>query len=347
MDRIIGRRLILGGSGLSLMAFPTRVFANARVIKGIGSTFAASVMRDWIAGVKPSLDWTIEYEALGSVDGRNRLKSGDASFALTDEPMTAEALKLAELAQFPVLFGGIVPVVNLPGIASNQLQLTAELLGSLYTGGIKTWNDPKIAAVNPGVKLPDVEVKPVALATPTGPMRGATHTLTQYLLMTNADWRARHGDRITKRWSVGYMVTSAENMVETMKVVPGSLGYGSIGYATGNGLAMVRLRNQAGKTVAASVDSLRATKSQVDWSKPTALLPELLNAPGNDSWPITNTTYALIPAVPTDRAKGAAIQAFFTYIATNGEDAANRMHATALPPAARGLVQQILRQHAS
>lgn len=347
MDRRTGRRLVLAASGLSLLGLPVAATADNRVIKGEGSTFAASVMNDWIGETKQSLGWTVEYSARGSGEGRNRIKAGYVDFALSDEPMPDDVLKLGGLAQFPVLFGGIVPLVNLPGITSNQLRLTAELLGALYTGGIKTWNDPRIAAINPGLKLPDTEVQPVSLATPNGPLFGATHTFTQYLLATNADWRSRHGDRITKRWAVGSMVSSAENMVETMKVLPGSMGYGSIAYATRNGLTMVGLRNKAGKNVAASIDSLRATKSQVDWSKPTAMLPELIDRPGDASWPITNVTFALIPLAPKDRAKGDAVRTLFTHVVTNGEAAANKMHATALPAAARPLILTTLRQYAS
>ena len=344
---MIGRRRLLVLSGVSLMGVTGQAVSATPVLKGAGSSFAASVMRDWAAGAKSSLGLDIEYAGNGSGDGRNRVKAGDVDFALSDEPMSAAQLDQSGLIQVPVLFGGIVPVVNLPGIGNNQLRLSGELLGAIYTGAIKSWNDPKIIAANPGVKLPDADIRPIAQATPHGPPSGTTFTFTQYLLMTNADWRARHGDKITKRWAVGSMVATGADMVETMKVLPGSLGYASIGYAASRDLTTVRLRNKAGQVVAADIGSLRATTARIDWTKPESLQPNLLDLPGDATWPITAATYGLFPAVPKDRLVGEAVRELFSLIVTKGEEAANRMHASALPPAAREIALLTLSRQAS
>ncbi len=347
MNHVIGRRQILAIGGVSLIASAGTAFAAPPVIKGAGSSFAASVMRDWITEAKAALGLEIEYAASGSGDGRNRVKAGDVDFALSDEPMPAAMLNQSGLVQIPVLFGGIVPVVNLAGIRSGQLRLSAELLGAIYTGGIKMWNDPRIVAVNPGLKLPDAEIRPIAQATPNGPPSGTTFTFTQYLLMTNADWRARHGEKVTKRWAVGSMVATQADMVETMKVLPGSLGYASIGYATTRDLTTVTLRNRSGQVVAATIESLRATTARLDWTKAESLQPNLLDLPGDASWPITVATYAVLPVAPKDRTIGEAVQALFNHVVTKGEAAANRMHASALPPAAKELALHAMRQPAS
>jgi len=337
--------MVMGGA--TLLGAVGKAHAADKVLAGAGSSFAASVMTDWIAAAKSGLDWDIEYLAKGSGDGRNKVIAGDVDFALSDEPMTAEALKQAQLTQIPVLFGGIVPVVNLPGIADERLTLTAALLGGIYAGKIKTWNDPGIAAANPGVTLPNIEIRPVSQGTPNGPLSGTTFTFTQYLLLNNDDWRARHGDKITKRWAVGSMVATAGDMVETMKVLTGSVGYLSIGYARSRNLTTVKLRNRSGQVVAANVQALRGCTSQIDWTKAEALMPNLLDAPGDTSWPITASTYALIPVASQRRANAEAVREFFSFVVTKGEEAANRMHASSLPPAARELALHALRHHAS
>lgn len=333
--------------GASLLGSARMAFAASPGIKGAGSSFAAPVMRDWMADAKATLGFEIDYVGNGSGNGRNGVIARDVDFALSDEPMSGSALGQADLLQIPVLFGGIVPVVNLAGIGDNHLQLSAELLGAIYTGGIRMWNDPRIVAANPGLKLPDAEIRPIAQATPNGPLSGTTFTFTQYLLMTNPDWRARHGEKITKRWAVGSMVATQADMVETMKVLPGSLGYASIGYAASRNLTTVRLRNHAGQVVAATTASLRATTERIDWTKAESLQPNLLDLAGDATWPITVATYALFPVTPKDRLSGEAVRAFFNIVVTNGEAAANKMHASALPPAARELALHAMRRSAS
>lgn len=343
MTILLGRRHMLFGVGAALVPLPS-IAADLAPIIGAGSSFASRAVAGWIEGLGAAK--RISYDPVGSGNGRTRVLAGEVDFALSDEPMTAEQLRNGGLIQIPVVFGGIAPVVNLPGVETERLVLTSELIAAIYVGAIRTWNDPRIAAVNPGMKLPELDVRPVHQATPNGPPSGTTFTFTQYLLATTSDWRAKHGTAITKRWAVGSMVATATFMAETVKVMSGALGYTSFGDAAGHGLATVRLVNKAGKPTAARVDGLQSAVAQVNWSSPGAMEPSLLDLSGEATWPIVTATYALVPQAPADRAKAESVRDFMSYVVSSGQPGAERARAAALPASARDPALLRLRQAA-
>ena len=334
----LGRRALLGAAGC-VFAMSAAKGAGVTPIFGAGSSFIDPVMRRWVALVPGALGVQPSYDPVGSGNGRNKILAGDVDFGAFDEPMAADKLANGGLVQFPLVFGGIVCAVNLPGLAVNRLRLTGTLLGGIYAGAIKKWNDPKIVAVNPGVALPDVDIHPVSQGTPNGPMPGTTFNFTQYLLATNQDWRDKHGPAITKRWAVGSMVASNAFMVETLKVLPGAIGYMSFGEAAKARVTTVAMMNKAGQTVDATAAALAAATEQADWAKSPDLVVNLLDLPGERSWPIVIATYALLPREPKKNAE--ALQSLFRFI-IDEPTAATQNFAAPMPAAVRIAVRAML-----
>lgn len=322
MANLLHRRSFLHAVTLgSMVAVPGFARATGLRILGGGSSGVGAPMQAYIATVPASLGFTVSYTATNSGDGRNRVLAGDLDFAMSEEPMEADKLDMKGFMQFPLVESGICCVVNIPGVADNRLRLTASVLGAIYTGRIKAWNDPAIAAINPGLALPDLEIRVLARGTPNGPPSGTTFTFTQYLLNNNPDWRQRHGEKITKRWAVGSMVSDTGQMLENLKNLTGAIGYLTVDSAIRTGLPKAMLRNKAGKFVAPSTESIKAAATQADWAKTKNLDPDMLDLPGDATWPIVSPVYAILPRQPQDAARGQATRAFFEHLLTGGLDA--------------------------
>ncbi len=328
MRALIGRRALLGATGGWFMASSIAKAAEPTPIAGAGSSFVEPVMRRWIKALPAALGVEASYEPNGSSKGRNAVLAGDVDFGMSDEPMPDDKLVTGNLVQFPLAFGALVCVVNIPGIEENQLALTPSVLAGIYAGAIKKWNDPRIVAINSSIKLPDLDIRPVSEGTPAGAMSGSTYNFTQYLLATNQDWRDKYGPAITKRWAVGSMVANNTYMTETVGLLSGSIGYVPLGLAAKNKMATVLLRNNAGKAVAATSASIAAAVGHADWAHTPNLVTNLLNLPGDEAWPITVATYAL---VPKSSKHPEAMRNFLRFVITKPEVVA-RVYAAAMPP---------------
>lgn len=329
----LSRRALLGGVGWGLLAC---VDANAAdtvpiPITGAGSSFIDPVVRRWLALVPPDLGVEASYDPVGSGNGRNRVLAGDVDFGASDEAMPDDKLADGSLIQFPLVFGGIVCAVNIPGVADNQLVLTGPLLAGIYTGAIRKWNDPRIVAENAGLALPDLDIHPVSEGTPNGAMPGTVFNFTQYLLATNRDLRDKYGSKMGRRWAVGSMSPTNAFMVETIKVLPGGIGYMSFGAAEKAKVAKARLLNKAGKAVTATSAALAAATRQADWAHSPGLVVNLLDLAGDESWPIVVATYALVPKEPKHPE---ALRKFMRFI-IDEPTAAPSVFAAPMPPAVR------------
>ncbi len=344
MALLLNRRSLIAGAAGSLIALPRMARAEETQIVGAGSSFIKPVMQRWIDHTPATLGVKASYTAIGTGTAQTRILSGDLDFAAVELPLPADKVTNGELLQFPVAFGALVCVATLPGIKKDQIALTGALLGGIYAGAIKVWNDPRIAAVNPGVTLPEMDIRPFRLDTPSGAVFSTTFTFTQYLLRTNPDWREKYGEAVPKRWAVGSMATNAESMVDSLDGIQGGIGYVPLGLAMNRGLTTLTIKNAAGKAVSADLASVRATVAQVDWSATQDLVPKLLDLPGERSWPIVLPTYALIQQHPSDRARGAAVRKFLKFAVTEGAEAAAQAFAAELPPAPRAKVLALLAQ---
>lgn len=283
---------------------------------GAGASFPNAVYQKWIEMAKTQANLSITYSSAGeAAGGQNQILAREVDFAVSGLPMPAEMRTNGNLVQFPVLIGAVVPIVNLPDIASGQVKLDGAVLGRIFTGAIKTWNDPAIAALNPGLTLPSIEIRPVSIR--DGGL-GASFGFTQYILAADASWRERHGTVVTKRWAVGSTVGSAGDMIEAVKTLPGALGYVPYGLAARARMSFVALRNPAGLFVTPSIDGIREAAARADWAGAKDLVMTLVNQPGEASWPIAQTSYAQMARDPKDPARNQAARRFFDFAFSQG-----------------------------
>lgn len=318
----IRRRSLMAVSAMTVIGGAAR--ADDRDITGAGTAFVTARVKLWIRQVQRSIKANFVYEGIGNHNGLSKLLANEADYTTTDLPLSEEKLAEAGLYQFLIGYGGLVPIINVPGIASEQLVLNGEILAGFYGGVIKKWNDPKIAALNAGVTLPDLDVRPFHLGAPGAAMQSITHHFTQYLLATNPDWRAKYGPVITKRWAVGSMVPIMETMADNILAIPGSIGYMPAGRAKAERMVMVKLPNAAGKLVTGSFDAVSATVARASGAG-TGGVPNLINLPGPDSWPIVLPSYAVLPRQPKNPERAALVAAFFKNAITNGGPVSERL----------------------
>ena len=342
MGKLLRRRgLIAGAAGLLVAARKPAAAAEIGIAGG-GSSFINPVMQNWTRMASAPLGLTATYAVLGAGTAQSKVLAGDLDFAAMELPLAADTLESGHLTQFPVAFGALAVVVNIPEIASSKVQLDGVLLAEIYAGSIKKWNDPKIVALNEGVRLPELDIKPVHLAIPGGSVFSTTHAMTQYLLATNPAWREKFGTTVKGRWAVGAMTSNAENLVEVLKSVPGSIGYAALGTVVKSGLATALLRNRAGQAMKADSASLQAAVAQVDWAKSPGLVTNTIDLPGAGSWPLVLTTYALIKQDLADKARAETVRKFFRFALAEGAEGALQSSATSLPSGLRTMVQSLM-----
>ena len=306
---------------------------------GAGASFPNTVYQKWIEMAKAEANLSIVYSSAGeAAGGQNQILAREVDFAVSGLPMPAEMRRNANLVQFPVLIGAVVPIVNLPDVASGQVKLDGAVLGRIFTGAIKTWNDPAIVALNPGVALPAIEIRPVSIR--DGGL-GASFGFTQYILAADASWRERHGTIVTKRWAVGSTVGSAGDMIETVKTLPGALGYLPYGLASRARMTLVALRNPAGHFVTPSIDGIREAAANADWDGAKELVMTLVNQPGAASWPIAQTSYAQMARDPKEPARNQAARRFFDFAFNNGTTIMADFGFVPLPEAVRARVREV------
>ncbi len=285
---------------------------------GAGGNTIRPIMTRWTEAQAKTLGLEITYQAIGSPLGTSKILAGEVDFAVLEIPLTDEQLGEANLFQFPLAFASIVFVVNIPGVATNQLALTGQLLGAIYWGKIKKWNDPKIVAANPGLALPDLDISPVHHAVPGGATFGDTLGVTSYLLAANADWQAKFGNTLPKRWCVGSMTATGETMTETIRSLEGSIGYLPLGAAARAKLSIVSKRDASGKSVVAGPESLTAAVQAIDWAKTPNLVGKMVDLPGDNVWPIVIASYGVVPKNARKVSNPGGVKAFFKFILTEG-----------------------------
>lgn len=310
-------------------------------IRGGGSSFVSPVMGRWTeAAGKRGMD--VSYSVLGTGIAQNQILAAEIDYGAVELPIAADRLAMSSLIQFPVVFGAIAIVVNIAGIADGQLKLNANLLGGIYGGTIKNWNDPRIAEANPGLHLPDTEVHPVFLGDPAGSLFSTSTTLARYLIANNADWQQRFAGGLRARWATGTMVPTAAAMVPVMQSRPGGIGYMALGTALSGKLTRATIQNKNGEAALPSADSLKAAVSKIDWAASPDLVVNAVDRPGAGVWPLVLPTYITIAGNPKNPERAAAVRAFFTFVVNEGGDQVATSHAEPLPPEVRVKVLAML-----
>lgn len=306
----------------------------AEQITGAGSTFVYPVLSKWSDSYSKAKGTQVNYQSIGSGGGIAQIKAATVDFGASDAPLPPAQLSQMGLAQFPVVIGGIIPVVNIEGIAAGQMRFTGKLLADLYLGNIKKWNDPEVAAVNPGVKLPDQAVTIVHRSDGSG----TTFNWVNYLSKVSPDWKSKVGEGTSVSWPVGVGGKGNEGVAEYVNRIKGSIGYVEYAYVLQNKMKYGLVQNHAGKFISPTIASFQAAAASAEWTKAQDFYLVMTDAPGEDAYPITATTFVLMYKAPKDEARSKAALAFFKYAFESGVDAAKSLDYVPLPPP---LVQQI------
>ena len=327
-------RPILAAAAIAALGMVGSGAARATDISGAGSTFVYPVLAKWAADYAAKTGTRVNYQSIGSGGGIAQIKAGTVDFGATDQPLASDDLAKSNLAQFPVIVGGIVPVVNIAGISAGKLKLTGPVLADIYAGKIKNWNDPAIVKINPGVNLPGAAISVVHRSDGSG----TTFNFTHYLSQVSPAWKSGEGEGKTVNWPVGVGGKGNEGVAAYVKQLPNALGYVEYAYVMQNHMSYALLQNAAGNFIAPSPAAFGAAASTADWAHAKDFNLVMTNAPGAQAYPIAASTFILLPKSPSNKAKSAAAIAFFKHALEKGQDQANKLDYVPLPDP---LVQQI------
>ncbi|MBI0325623.1 phosphate ABC transporter substrate-binding protein PstS [Burkholderia plantarii] len=301
------------------------VAAHAADITGAGSTFAMPIYTKWAAEYQQTGGAKVNYQGIGSSGGLKQIIAKTVDFAGSDAPLKDDELAKEGLFQFPTVVGGIVPVVNIPGIKAGEITLSGEVLGDIYLGKIKKWNDPAIVALNPKVKLPDLDIAVVRRADGSG----TSFIWTNYLSKVNADWKAKVGEGTTVNWPTGTGGKGNDGVAAFVQRLPGAIGYVESAYAKKNAMIYTDLKNASGAVVAPKAETFAAAAAGANWSQ--SFYQILTNEQGKDAWPIVGATFVLLHAKQDKPEQGAETLKFFDWAFKNGGKAATDLDYISLP----------------
>ena len=308
--------------------------ASTQQITGAGSTFVYPVLSAWAADYQKQAGTSVNYQSIGSGGGISQVKAGTVDFGATDQPLTSDELAQNNLAQFPVVIGGIVAVMNVPGLNSGELKLTGPLLADIFAGRVKSWSDPAIAKLNPGVKLPSANIAVVHRSDGSG----TTFNFTHYLSQVSPAWKSGAGEGKTISWPTGVGGKGNEGVAGYVKQIPNSIGYVEYAYVVQNHMAFAQLQNAAGTFVSPSAETFSSAADSANWGAAKDFNLVMTNARGANAYPITATTFILMPKQPKDKAKSDAALGFFRHALESGQSKAKALDYVPLPDA---LVKQV------
>jgi len=313
------------------------VQAQTFMLNGAGASFPFPLYSQWAHKYHALTGVKVNYQSIGSGGGIAQIKAKTVDFGASDEPLKAEDLDQAGLVQFPMVVGGVVPVVNIPGIAAGRIKFTGDLLAQVFMGKIAKWNDPAIKNLNPELNLPDLNITIVHRADGSG----TTWLFTHYLSLSSPEWQGKVGVGKSVKWPAPNSVGGKgnEGVASYVKKVVGAIGYVEYAYALQNQMSFAVLKNKAGNFVTPSIESFQAATANADWQKAPGHYIVLNDQPGDQSWPITGATYILVQKQQPDAAKAQGMLKFFDWCYKHGAEMAQKLDYVPLPPKVVELVQ--------
>jgi phosphate transport system substrate-binding protein len=312
------------------------VCADAAEITGAGATFPFPIYAKWAQTYKQETGNSLNYQSIGSGGGIKQIKAKTVTFGATDAPLKPDDLNESGLAQWPMVIGGIVPIINIDGVADGQLTLDGPTLAKIFLGDITSWDDAAIAKLNPSLKLPAAAIAIVHRSDGSG----TTFNFTNYLSKVSADWKSKVGENTAVEWPAGIGAKGNEGVAANVLQTKGSIGYVEYAYAKQNKIPATKLINAAGSTVSPTVPAFQAAASNADWAHAPGYYQILTNEPGAASWPITAATFILMQKQPQDPAAAAEALKFFAWAFANGAKAAEELDYIPLPAPLIALVRQ-------
>ena len=333
--RSLGVRSVIAGVAMALVAGASHV-AVAADISGAGATFPYPLYAKWADAYQKQTGNRLNYQSIGSGGGIKQIKAGTVTFGASDAPLPGKDLDAAGLAQFPMVMGGIVPVANLDGVKPGELVIDGPTLAKIFLGDIKSWDDPALKALNPGVTLPRQAIAVVHRSDGSG----TTFNFAYYLSDVSADWKAKVGFNTSVQWPVGIGAKGNEGVANNVAQTKGAVGYVEYAYALQNKLTYARMVNKAGKVVAPTSQSFQAAAANADWTSQPGYGVILANQPGDTSWPMTAATWILVHKQPTDPAATAEALKFFAWAYKNGTGMAEGLDYVPMPASVIGDVEK-------
>jgi len=314
---------VSAGAVLSLAALA----AHATDVTGAGASFPYPIYAKWASDYKAATGNAVNYQSIGSGGGQQQIKARTVDFGASDDPLKEGDLEKHGLLQFPAVIGGTVAVVNIDGVKAGELRLSGPVLGDIFLGKIRKWNDAAIQAMNPDLKLPAADIVVVHRSDGSG----TTFGWTNYLSKVHPEWQAQVGQGKDVKWPVGQGGKGNEGVAAYVGQLKNSIGYVEYAYAKQNKLAWTQLKNAAGKFVQPGQTAFAAAAANADWKSAPGMGVVLTNEPGDDSWPVTAATFVLIHKIQDKPAQGKAVMDFFDWAFENGGKAAQALDYVPLP----------------
>ena len=313
--------------GLLLSAGLIAGAASAAQITGAGATFPAPMYSKWAEAYKTQTGTALNYQAIGSGGGVKQILAKTVDFGASDDPVSAAELDKNGLAQFPAVIGGVVPVINVAGVAPGQLKLNNDVLSDIFRAKVTKWNDPAIASVNPGVKLPDTAITLVYRSDSSG----TTAVFTDFLAQVSPPFKGVVGSGKTVNWPSGVGGKGNAGVAANVTKIDGAIGYVEYAYAKQNKMTHVSLINRDGKAVQPNEASFKSAAAKADWTGTPNFAVNLNNQPGAGSWPITSATFILMYKKADKPEQSAEVLKFFNWALTKGQKMATDLDYVPLP----------------
>jgi phosphate transport system substrate-binding protein len=314
-------------AAVGFIATAAAVPATAADISGAGATFPYPIYAKWADAYKKVTGNGLNYQSIGSGGGIKQITARTVTFGASDMPLQPADLDKIGVIQFPTVMGGIVPVVNLDGINSNELTIDGPTLAKIYLGEVKTWNDPALKKLNPTAKLPDQAIALVHRSDGSG----TTFIFTNYLSKVSPDWKSKVGSNTSVEWPAGIGAKGNEGVANNVGQTKGSIGYVETAYAKQNKLTTMKMINKDGKAIAATPDAIMSAAAGADWAKAPGFYMILTDSAGPKSWPIAGATFILVPKQPKDTAATKEALDFFAWAYKNGGEMASSLDYIPMP----------------
>jgi phosphate transport system substrate-binding protein len=326
---------------LALVGLILSMPLRAAEITGAGATFPYPVYAKWAEAYKAKTGVGLNYQSIGSGGGIKQIRARTVDFGASDAPLKPDELEKDGLVQFPMVMGGVVPVVNVEGVKPGQLRLSGALLADIYLGKVGKWNDPRIGALNKDIKLPDQAITVVHRSDGSG----TTFIFTNYLSKISAEWKDKVGNATSVSWPAPTSTGGKgnEGVASFVQRIKGSIGYVEYAYAKQNKMAHAQLQNREGAFVQPDDTSFQAAAASADWKAAPGFYEILTEQPGKGSWPITGATFILMHKVQANPDRAREALKFFDWAYANGDRMALDLDYVPMPAAVVKLVQDTWR----
>jgi phosphate transport system substrate-binding protein len=316
-------------SGTSTVGDEARLLdtAGGTTIHGAGATFPFPVYAKWAYVYHKTSGTRLNYQAIGSGAGISQTRARTVDFGATDAPLTSEELNDSGLIQFPMVIGGVVPVVHLEGISSGALKLSREVLSQIFLGKIRSWNDRQLVDLNPDIVLPELSISVVYRSDSSG----TTWVFTRYLDRVSEEWREKVGYDKSVNWPTGIGGKGNEGVVELIQQMAGAIGYVQYAHVRHHGLTSVQLENREGHYVEPSLDTFRSAAGRADWENAAGLSPDLTDPLGIHSWPVIGASFILLHREQRRARTALEVMKFFSWCYEHGGGDAENLHFVPIP----------------